>query len=235
MRRSINAGIVEKLTPGEQAIYFQLLPRQVVRIEDGERLIEKKDTARKIFVRLRRKGFAKRIQRGVYLLVPPEALGGEPAVDPFVLASRIPHGSYYLSHHTALAAHGIAHTMSSEVVVSVGTEHAPLRFQGSAYRFVSTKHLFGAMEIVSSGQTVAVSDLERTVIDCVRRPNLAGGLEEMLKSFSSLPRLNAERLLGYVAKIGEKSLYHRMGFLLETVQDRARNDAAGRERDYVLT
>lgn len=219
---STNPKISATLSPWEQRVYLELAARQIVRTSEGAELLGKEKTARDIFSRLRLKGFAQRILRGVYLIVPPESLGREHVADPLVLASRIPRGEYFLSHHTALELHGIAHTVFSTVYVAVDRAHPRFTFQGTTYWFVSTKHLFGITKTIRSGQEVQFSDLERTVVDCVRRPDLAGGLEEILKSFASLPHLNGSRVLAHLERIGERSIYHRLGFILSIVGNRAR-------------
>jgi predicted transcriptional regulator of viral defense system len=210
------------LTPAEQELYLSLLPRRLATVKDAARILGNYDTARSLLWRLGRKGYVQRVRGGLYVLVPPELRGKEVVADPYLLASRAARGPHFLSYHTALELHGLAQSPLAVTFASVRRRRAPFAYQGTTYRFVLERRLFGTKEIVHAGATLPVSDLERTVLDCVRRLELAGGLEETLKSFQGLPYLDPRRTLAYADRFGTTSLCHRAGFLLSLVQDGAR-------------
>ena len=62
---------------------------------------------------------------------------------------------------------------------------------------------------------VKVTDLERTVIDCLDRIDRAGGLEEIIHCFSLITYLDEKKLLSYLSKYDKAFLYKKVGFVLQ--------------------
>ena len=62
---------------------------------------------------------------------------------------------------------------------------------------------------------VKVTDKERTFLDCLRRLDLCGGLEEYLKSVEGFTLMSAPKLMDYLERFGGQSLYQRTGFILD--------------------
>ena len=96
------------------------------------------------------------------------------------------------------------------------------RFQGIEYRYLRSKKLFGLTQIIREGILLPVTDRERTFLDCIRRQDYCGGLEEMLKSLSTFHTINVEQLDKYLKKYNEQSLLHKTGFVLSLMQDEMR-------------
>src|SRR3989337_1325626 len=110
--RSTKLGKGIALTPAEQQVYHELLPRQVVTLDEVARILGRYDTARQIAWRLRKKGYFRSVMGGLFIVLPPELRGRKPPGDPVLIAAaaaRKSAGPYYLSHHTGLELNGIAH------------------------------------------------------------------------------------------------------------------------------
>ncbi len=56
---------------------------------------------------------------------------------------------------------------------------------------------------------------ERTLVDCVRVPANAGGVEELARAIDMLPVLDHEKVLHWVDRYGEVTTAARLGYLLE--------------------
>jgi predicted transcriptional regulator of viral defense system len=56
-------------------------------------------------------------------------------------------------------------------------------------------------------------------LDCLRNIEYAGGIEELAKSLTGFPSLGFDKLLGYLERYGETSLYHRSGYLLDLLRE----------------
>lgn len=56
--------------------------------------------------------------------------------------------------------------------------------------------------------------MEKTVIDCLDRPEYAGGIIEVAKALESIS-LNRENLIRYARMIGNKAVVRRLGYLSE--------------------
>jgi len=69
-----------------------------------------------------------------------------------------------------------------------------------------------------SNTFLKVSDLEKTVIDCIDRQDLCGGIggaAETLSNAIATGKLDQARLLAYAKKFRSHALAQRLGFLLE--------------------
>jgi predicted transcriptional regulator of viral defense system len=177
--------------------------------------------ARKLAHDLVRKGWIQRVGRGRYLLNPsrhgPEAI---PDTDPLRAGSHIVR-PYYFGYASAaelwgfLLQAGRVYYLATPVRTSVRLTH-PAQF-----RFVKVRpdRFFGVQEVRRRGETLRVSDPERTVIDCVDRPELSGGLGGAAQVIArAKPRLVWARLSDYLERMDNRSLTLRVGFLAELVR-----------------
>lgn len=105
---------------------------------------------------------------------------------------------------------------------------------------VAESKLFGDEDRRVDGHVVKVAQRERTLIDCVDRPDLCGGLEEVVRAFARRKDdLDADGLLRFVRRFDKPVATKRLGYLLELVGYGDREliweleDAAGRLRRYV--
>jgi predicted transcriptional regulator of viral defense system len=63
---------------------------------------------------------------------------------------------------------------------------------------------------------VLCSDLEKTIIDCLFKPDYAGGIVETARAiYTSKDKINFERLLNYALRFDSQAVIKRLGFLLE--------------------
>src|SRR6266508_2846878 len=145
------------------------------------------------------------------------------APNPYRLGARVI-SPYAFAYGSALALHGAATAERSEVLIA-----SPHRFEAFEYDRLLYRRALpwpeDALVKVSVGpEFVWTTTVERTLVDCVRVPANAGGLAELLRGVSALPRLDADELLRWVDHYGEANLAARLGFALES-SDRAGLDA----------
>ncbi|MCD6423244.1 MAG: hypothetical protein J7L42_03920 [Elusimicrobia bacterium] len=210
--------MVKSLSPTEQMIYSKLYPKRVITTSDVYQILENKHKSADYITNLREKGFLQKIKRGLYAVIPPDALERKYLPDKFLIAGKLKK-KYYISHHSALEFHGIAESVFSTVYVTSKTYLKPFTYQNMTYKFITTKHFFGIKKLPYKGESLFVSDTEKTFLDCIRRIKYAGGLEEMMKSFHDIPYINYEKLWKYLKRFNEKSLYHKTGFILESLEN----------------
>lgn len=65
---------------------------------------------------------------------------------------------------------------------------------------------------------IVVTDLERTVVDCIDRIDLAGGLEELVTALNGITHLDEQALLSYLKEYNKKFVYKKAGFLLSLLK-----------------
>ena len=60
------------------------------------------------------------------------------------------------------------------------------------------------------------SDLEKTIIDCLFKPDYAGGIVEVARAiYSTKEKLDYNKLLEYTIKFNSQAVVKRLGYLLE--------------------
>jgi predicted transcriptional regulator of viral defense system len=69
-------------------------------------------------------------------------------------------------------------------------------------------------EVERRGLSCRVTSVERTLVDVLDRPDLAGGLEEVWRSLTSLPMLDLDAVVTYVRLCGQAMLAAKVGFFL---------------------
>lgn len=164
---------------------------------------------------LRRKGWLERASWGKYLLIPadqgPEALGNSNLL---AQASLIV-DPYYIGYGTAAAHYGLT-TQHRNVIVLVTLMHVRARRVGDAQvRIVnpSANKFFGFEPIDVLGYKVMISDREKTAIDCVNRPALAGGVGEAASILATASRrFDWKKAADYLKRIESGALVRRFGW-----------------------
>jgi len=214
---------VKTLSPTEQRVYSGLYSKRVITTIDVRRILGDAHKTADYISNLREKGYLMKIRKGLYAIVPPNLVGKGFNPDKYLVGSRLKEGSF-LSYHTALELHGLAQSAFNTVYITTRDRSGSFSYRGVEYRFTSTKHFFGAASASYQGQKITVSDRERTILDCIRRVRYCGGLEELAKSISNVPSFDFEKLLDYLERFGERSLYHKTGFILEGLGARVPSD-----------
>lgn len=130
----------------------------------------------------------------------------------FQIASKISNSSF-ICYHSALEYYGIANQVFDDVIVGSVTKFNNFIFDGSEYIFKQAKNIGFVNNVVSEG--IKVTSLEKTIIDCIDNPLLAGGIEEVLYSLEQIKFLNEDKLLEILEDINKKFLYQKVGYLFE--------------------
>jgi predicted transcriptional regulator of viral defense system len=178
-------------------------------------------TARSLVSKARRRGLITRLKPGLYSLVPFElGRATEHVGDPYLLAEDIVGDqAHYLSHASALELHRMVTQPTFTIYVSCAR---PLRAQnivGYDYRFIriAPQQIFGLTKIwITKEKAVMVSDVERTIIDCLRQPHYAGGVSEVAKGlWMKRDSISAATLIQYARRLNIGAVLRRLGYLLE--------------------
>jgi len=91
-----------------------------------------------------------------------------------------------------------------------------LRANATFHVVPRNSHELGVVNEMIEGMHVPVSDPERTLVDLLERPRIAGGLRPALQLFTlGLPRVTVSRVAEYASRIARNSTCQRIGLLLE--------------------
>jgi predicted transcriptional regulator of viral defense system len=134
----------------------------------------------------------------------------------FEIASQIT-PSAYLSYHAAMEYHGLANQVFYELYVSSDERFTHFDYEGISYSYCKSGIPLGIVNPPMDSM-VKVTDLERTVVDCMDSIGLCGGLEELVMCFSLITYLKEEQLLIYLEAYRKQFLYQKAGFILSYFQ-----------------
>ncbi len=215
-------------------MHQQVAPRQIVARLAGEGVefftladleamlgLPNRRAANAVVRRLARAGLIRRVKPGVYAIAPPADWGGgeATAINWYVAAANaVRDEPYYLAYYTAMELHQMLQHPLRTVFVAVTTHHRELTFGPARIRFVklTPDKLFGQEDRPVDGHVVKVAALERAFLDCVDRPDLCGGIEEVFRGFvRRCADLDPDRLLRFVYRLDKPVFTKRLGFMLE--------------------
>ncbi len=174
-----------------------------------------------ILRRLVRAGWLVRLTAGRYAIVPLSS-GSEavPQLNRYVIARELlGETPYYISHESALDVHNMLTRPVVNVIVTTPRRLAGREILGVHYRFVYTspKALWGAEPVwVTPYKQVTVSDLERTILDGLSRPDLCAGVSQVATGlWMRQDDFDWDKLAAYAQKLGRRAVAQRLGYLLE--------------------
>ena len=173
------------------------------------------------------KNWLERLSSGRYLFVPASR-GPQGIPDSNMLAiGRHFVDPYYFAYTTA-AAHYRFTSQSRTTVWIATTKHAPDRtIRGTRFRFISMvkRKFFGYESTEVFNEKVNLSDPEKTVIDCVDRPDLAGGIGEVTRIIARAARaLNWGNLSKHALQFNSVATVQRLGYLAGRARVEIPND-----------
>jgi predicted transcriptional regulator of viral defense system len=191
-------------------------------LDDIQRLAEvRRGHARKLASILVRKGWIQRLGGGRYLLNPAR-FGSEaiPDTDALRIGSRLV-AEYYFGYATAASLNGLTSQISSVYTLATPLRGARRVLGPLEFRLVhlGPDRFYGRTLSTIRGVRLWRSDSEKTVIDCLDRPDLAGGIAGVVQILhQAKPHLDYSRLWKHLVRFPDRSLLLRMAYLLDHVR-----------------
>jgi predicted transcriptional regulator of viral defense system len=176
-------------------------------------------TSYNLLLRAVKRGLVDRVMRGVYVSHAGRFSQTEP--DPYLVAAEVSE-DVVMVYHSALELHGLAHSPSRRV--QFASSRTVTRFSYRDFTFERYEH---PKALSSSGAVqstalvrrpegvVRVTTRERTLVDCVNRLDLSGGLEEVSRSLAAFPYVDASNVLAYLSELRSPTAVARTGWFLE--------------------
>ena len=180
------------------------------------------NTRKAILTYYQNKDRIKRIRRGLYATVP---LGNNPEsspVDPYLVAAKMTKDAV-LAYHTALEFYGKAYSLHKQIIYVSQKKSLPLKLRSYEIKGVTIpnplrvkgKEMFGVTSHKRSGVDVRVTNLERTFVDVLDRPDLAGSWEEIWRSLESIEFFDLDQVIEYTFLLENTTTAAKVGFYLE--------------------
>jgi len=167
-------------------------------------------------------GWLARVQRGLYVTVPLETERPESwRSDPWVVAASAL-GPGYVGGWTALHHWDLTDQLFAVTVFitsrPVRDRHPIIGGARLEVRHRRAEAHFGTRRVWRDGVPVDVSDPERTLVDCLDEPAIAGGVRhtfDALVSFAEQSDPGWDRLIEYAERLGNRTVFKRLGYLVE--------------------
>jgi predicted transcriptional regulator of viral defense system len=180
------------------------------------------DAVKKLLSEMTKRGLLMRVKEALYFVIPYEQDAESFMPDWHVLAPcLVGKASYYLGYYTALQIHGLTTqpNLREQIVVDTQIKPATIHIKGIPFQFIyhNTSHFFGYRKIwVDSFNKVQCSDIEKTLIDCLFKPEYGGGITEITRAiYKSKDSLDYLKLFEYTRQFQSQAVMKRLGFLLE--------------------
>jgi predicted transcriptional regulator of viral defense system len=173
---------------------------------------------------LAKRGWLARVRRGLYITVPLGAADpGAWREDPWVVAARV-FAPCYIGGWTALQHWSLTEQLFRDVMVvtarPVRSRHVEVQTMPFQLKHASEDKHFGLRTVWRGQIRVAVSNPARTLVDVLDEPGIGGGIRHIAAAVTSYweneNRCEAD-LLTYAERLGNRTVFKRLGFLLETL------------------
>lgn len=162
-----------------------------------------------------------RIEKGRYILLPPEAWdSGSYSEDGILIASQLV-SPYYLSYWTAISYYGWTEQPSRTLFVATTKKKTMIALSGMTIQFVSLKELrfFGFAPAWVNNQKVMIASKEKAIIDGLDQPRYCGEITEIVKGlWNGRKELDWDKVLQYGVRMNNGAILKRLGFLLQTLE-----------------
>jgi predicted transcriptional regulator of viral defense system len=190
--------------------------QSVIDVDQAAHILGSRTKANKVLIRLNEKGWLERSGRGRYMLHSSRT--GHLAVrvaSPLKYASSVSDNTY-IGWWSAARYHKLTWQQPMLIRVASLKQVKPRMYEEFRIEFVklSSKKFFGFEYSRIDGLTV--STIPKTVVDCVDKPEYAGGLSETgIIVGTACDRVGTEAIIADVIKADNKSAMQRLGFLLD--------------------
>lgn len=178
--------------------------------------------AAKILSWYQKKGWLRRIARGIYIEIPLDS----PTVDvvpeePFVIAAKL-FSPCYIAGQNAANYWDLTEQLFQTITVMteklIPSRNKMIAGTEYAIHTIKSTYFFGLQTVWINGVKVKVSDPTRTIIDMVMYPQFCGEIrfvEDVLKNYFHSTHKNSDLLIAYLGKITNGAVIKRLGYLVE--------------------
>lgn len=170
------------------------------------------------------KGMLIKLNRNVYHIVPSSEDVQNYMPDWHLVAKYLmKRRKYYIGYYSAFQVHGLITQPSLKEIIVTDRQVIPStrKIRGVEFQFVKHKEsrFFGFKNFwINQYEKVMVSDLEKTIVDAVSRPQLCGGMVEIGKAiYETRTKVNLETMVSYFQKNESQVAIKRYLFICDLV------------------
>lgn len=170
------------------------------------------------------KGWLSRIRRGVYSTIPLGTINPqEYRENPLVVANKVFEPCYIGGWSAAEHWEYTDQIFNSVVVFSYRRfRNRTIKMQGVDYiiKYLDKKYftVSGIKPVWVNNQKINMSDPAQTIVDILYDPTIGGGMRnvsDIVQAYFSFDKRNDDVMVDLIEKRGNKSVYKRLGYLIE--------------------
>ena len=197
-----------------------LARKRIFSIDEAEKILDvNRDSLRVILSRMEKNGLIERLEQGKYLVVPLTSEKGEYTLHEFVIGSALVE-PYSIAYWSALNYHGLTEQIPSTIFIQTTSrkKNNDLNIFGIRYLLVkvSDYKFFGTEKIWIESLPVVVTSREKTIVDCLDKPEYCGGVVEVVKALNN-GKFDLDLLASYAFAMKNSGVIRRLGFLCEVL------------------
>jgi predicted transcriptional regulator of viral defense system len=167
--------------------------------------------------RLEEKGWIKRIEKDKYMIIPLGREKDKYTVNEFLIGSLLV-DPYAIAYWSALNHYGLTEQIPNTVFIETTSrkKRQEKRIIGVKYKIVRVKEhkFFGIGKTWIDYDQINITDKEKTIVDCLDKPQYCGGIVEVAKAIKSR-EYDEDKLVEYTKKINNTGVIRRLGYLCD--------------------
>lgn len=197
--------------------------KEFFNVSDASEILKQNSTGsiRELIRSMIRRGLVMKISDGLYNLIPYEREENEYFPDWHLTAKELAKNEkYYVGFYSALDIHGLITQPSlvEQIVTAKQVKPKQKMVRNVKFEFIyfNEKHFFGFENLwINDFNKVYCSDIEKTIIDCLFKPQYGSGITEIVKAIHKVKdKIDQEKMLKYLERFDSQAVLKRLGFIL---------------------
>ncbi len=168
------------------------------------------------------RGVLARVRPGIYIILQMGQEATQLSNWPIFVRELAKPDDYYLSYYSAMRIHGMTTHPLFDVYISMPKRRRDRKISNFTYHFIysDTNHFWGHNTFwISRQEKIYVSDIEKTLLDGLERPDLCGGIKEIIRGiWVKQKEIDWQKMNQYCEKFRTKAAVKRLGFILEQLE-----------------
>ncbi len=213
----VSSNLISHLYELGKTIFTLADIREITRLQNN--------AARDLASKLIKRNVITRIKPGKFLIIPQEISPGTCYIGDWYVVAReiVKSPDYYISYYSAMDIHNMLTQSIMKVFVTTPAQEyrKEKRVGNTTFEFIYTgkKNIWGVKNYwITRTEQVRVSDLERTIIDCLYRPQYCGGILEVAKGiWIQKEKIDYDKLFDYAQRFKKMVVVKRLGYTVESL------------------
>ena len=199
---------------------YAFLNNALITVDEAKKEFSSENGLYSALKRLTDSGKIVKLKGGLYATINP--LTKDIFPNRFEIATALYKGAY-CAYHTAMEYYGMATQMFNDVHIITSVRYSPVVIEDLQYISFINEYSGGVAENFNNAP-IRITEIERTVVDCMDRPLTAGGLEEVYLGLGMVSYCSEEKILKHLQGYNKKILYKKAGYLFSLIKPKYLSD-----------